>query len=190
MSDKEYEEARKRALLAGMIGGGLGANVRTQSVVDGKVYDGHMGIAGPIAAGVTAPEGQRLRTGLYGLGGGFGGGIAGGVGSGLMHGMGIRSAAADRLLETAGAALGSGYGARAAIRKEASVSELSSIADLAQSGALGYEAQAAFEGMTSAINSYVEEEVPEKIASVEETDYTIYDENAARIARLNNLLRK
>lgn len=70
------------------------------------------------------------------------------------------------------------------------VAYYSEIADLAQSGALGDDVQAAFEGMTSAINSHIEEEVPEKIASVEETDYNIYDENAARIARLNNLLRK
>lgn len=74
--------------------------------------------------------------------------------------------------------------------KNASVAQLSTIADLAQSGALGDDVQAAFEGMTAGINSYVEEEITEKTASASDFDYNIYDENAARIARLDNLLRK
>lgn len=74
--------------------------------------------------------------------------------------------------------------------QEASVAQLSTIADLAQSGALGDDVQAAFEGMTEGINSYVEEEIPEKTASASDFDYNIYDENAARIARLDTLLRK
>lgn len=76
------------------------------------------------------------------------------------------------------------------VTKEASVAQLSTIADLAQSGALGDDVQAAFEGMTAGINSYVEEEIPEKTASASDFDYNIYDENAARIARLDTLLRK
>jgi hypothetical protein len=74
--------------------------------------------------------------------------------------------------------------------KSASVAELSSIADLASSGALGDEVRYAFEGITSAIDNHVEEDVAEKTASIAQTDYNIYDENAARIARLNNLLHK
>lgn len=76
------------------------------------------------------------------------------------------------------------------ISKEASVAELSAIADLASSGALGDDVKYAFEGMTSAIDNHVEESLPEKTASAGQIDYNIYDENAARIARLNNLLRK
>lgn len=92
---------------------------------------------------------------------------------------------------TAAPTVGSYYAGKAVEgNKEASVSDLSELADLASSGALGADVQSAFEGMTSAINQYVEEEIPEKTASASETDYNIYDENAARIARLNNLLRK
>lgn len=76
------------------------------------------------------------------------------------------------------------------ISKESSVAELSAIADLASSGALGDDVKYAFEGMTSAIDNHVEERLPEKTASAGQIDYNIYDENAARIARLNNLLRK
>lgn len=74
--------------------------------------------------------------------------------------------------------------------KSASVSELSTLASLVEQGQMGKEAQYAFEGMTQAIDRYVEEDLTEKTASHAETDYTIYDENAARIARLDNLLRK
>lgn len=74
--------------------------------------------------------------------------------------------------------------------KEASVAELSALADLAQSGALGKEAQYAFEGMMAAAESYVEEDLTDKTASASQIDYNIYDENAARRARLDNLLKK
>jgi len=74
--------------------------------------------------------------------------------------------------------------------KEASVFQLSELASMVEQGYFGKEAQYAFEGMTQAIESYVQEDLTEKSASFVETDYNIYDENAARVARLNNLLRK
>lgn len=75
-------------------------------------------------------------------------------------------------------------------KKEASVAQLSALASMVEQGHFGKEAQYAFEGMLSAAEAYVEEDLTEKSASFVETDYTIYDENAARVARLNNLLRK
>lgn len=74
--------------------------------------------------------------------------------------------------------------------KKASVATISAIADLIEQGYFGKEAQYAFEGMTAAVNQYVEEDLSEKTASLQQTDYNIYDENAARLARLDNLLRK
>ena len=74
--------------------------------------------------------------------------------------------------------------------KEASVAQLSALASMVEQGHFGKEAQYAFEGMTQAIESYVQEDLTEKTASHSETDYNIYDENAARKARLDNLLRK
>ena len=75
-------------------------------------------------------------------------------------------------------------------QKTASVAELSALADLIEQGHFGKEAQYAFEGMFQAIDQHVEEDLTDKTASATEIDYNIYDENAARIARLNNLLRK
>lgn len=75
-------------------------------------------------------------------------------------------------------------------KKEASVAQLSALASMIEQGHFGKEAQYAFEGMSQAIESYVQEDLTEKTASVAETDYNIYDENAARKARLDNLLRK
>ena len=77
-----------------------------------------------------------------------------------------------------------------AFNKKASVAELSALADLVEQGHFGEEAQYAFEGMSQAIDQHVEEDLTDKTASATEIDYNIYDENAARIARLNNLLRK
>ena len=74
--------------------------------------------------------------------------------------------------------------------KEASVAKISALASAVESGYFGKEAQYALEGMTEAIHEYVVEDLTEKTASKAETDYNIYDENAARLARLNNLLRK
>lgn len=74
--------------------------------------------------------------------------------------------------------------------KKASVANVSAVADLIEQGYFGKEAQYAFEGMTAAVNQYVEEDLSEKTASLQQTDYNIYDENAARLARLDNLLRK
>ena len=71
-----------------------------------------------------------------------------------------------------------------AFNKKASVAELSAVADLVEQGHFGEEAQYAFEGMTQAIEQYVEEDLTDKTASFDEIDYNIYDENAARIARL------
>ena len=74
--------------------------------------------------------------------------------------------------------------------KKASVAQLSALGRAVEQGHFGKEAQYAFEGMTSAIYQYVDEDLSEKTASYSENDYNIYDENAARIARLNTLLRK
>tara|TARA_R110001606_G_scaffold204848_2_gene352718 strand:- start:38 stop:286 length:249 start_codon:yes stop_codon:yes gene_type:complete len=74
--------------------------------------------------------------------------------------------------------------------KKASYRQLSDLAAKLEQGEFGKEAQYALEGMTLAVNAYVEEDLAEKTASQPETDYNIYDENAARIARLDNLLRK
>ena len=74
--------------------------------------------------------------------------------------------------------------------KEASVSQLSAIAEMAESGELGPDAQATFEGIMSAYEGYVQDDLTEKSASAGETDYTIYDEAAARDVRLQTLLRE
>ena len=79
---------------------------------------------------------------------------------------------------------------RNSIEKSASVAEVSAFADLVEQGHYGKEAQYAFEGMTQAIERHVKEDLTDKTASATEIDYNIYDQNAARIARLNNLLRK
>ena len=71
-----------------------------------------------------------------------------------------------------------------------SVSKLSALADLIEEGHFGKEAQYAFEGIMQAVDQQVEEDLTDKTASANETDYNIYDENAARRARLDNLLRK
>ncbi len=92
-----------------------------------------------------------------------------------------------------GTGIGAGVGAASKDKeqkKEASVAQLSALASMLEQGHFGKEAQYAFEGMTQAIEFYVQEDLTEKTASHTETDYTIYDENAARLARLENLLRK
>lgn len=144
------------------------------------------GILIPGAAAAYASEKGR---GLPAYGGATLGGMAGAIAGGLAGGRGGM---------LAGGALGAAGGAYAMhgpsgempAYKRASVSEYSALADLLQAGQLGEEAQYAFEGMTDGIESYIQEEVPEKTASAHETDYTIYDESAARIARLETLLKK
>ena len=79
---------------------------------------------------------------------------------------------------------------KSSLVKKASVAQLSALGRAVEQGHFGKEAQYAFEGMTSAIYQYVDEDLSEKTASYSENDYNIYDENAARIARLNTLLRK
>ena len=74
--------------------------------------------------------------------------------------------------------------------KTASAVELSALASLATSGAFGDDTKYAFEGITSAIDLHVKEDTSEKTASHGEINYNIYDENAARRARLDTLLRK
>ena len=74
--------------------------------------------------------------------------------------------------------------------KTKSVAEASALADLIEKGHFGKEAQYALEGMQQAISKHVKEDLTDKTASAQQIDYNIYDENAARRARLDNLLRK
>ena len=144
--------------------------------------------------GVEDPQLQaaiRDRTLLAGTAGALLGAVPGAIGMSRARnlnqlvGYGALTAAGGTLGEVAGQRLG-----LSAMKDNEKVAEYSAIADMAQSGQFGEEVQYAFEGMTSAIASYVDEEIPEKTASHPETDYTIYDENAARVARLETLLRK
>lgn len=71
-----------------------------------------------------------------------------------------------------------------------SIKGLSKLASMAANGSLGSDVKHAFEGIALAINAHVKENIPEKTASHSEINYNIYDENAARRARLDTLLRK
>ena len=166
MTEKEYQDARRNVALAGGLGAGVGG------------LHGH-GLLGPVAAGAVAPDGQGLRTGAYGLGGMLGGAILGSALTGGSH-----HAAA------LGAGLGTALGARHAIRKEASIAEYAALADQIESGTFGKEAQYAFEGILSAVENHIEDDTLEKNASIGEINYTIEEQNAARIARLEQLLKR
>ena len=142
-------------------------------------------------------EGAQRAALMAGLGGTFAGPVGGALGGAVGAGDGarLRSAAGGFLGGFAGPVAGAGaYMAHPnAHEKEASlfsVAQVSAIADLIEEGHFGKEAQYAFDGITSSVDRYVEEELIEKTASHVQTDYTIYDENAARLARLDNLLRK
>lgn len=80
--------------------------------------------------------------------------------------------------------------ARSNIGLQKTATELSTLADLIEKGHFGKEAQHALEGMLQAVDKHVKEDLTDKTASARQTDYNIYDENAARRARLDNLLRK
>jgi hypothetical protein len=87
-----------------------------------------------------------------------------------------------------------GYrGAKAGIgdyEKEASVAQYAALADSLESGELGDDAKYAFEGVMDSVGEHITDDSLVKSASYPENHYNIYDENAARIARLETLLRK
>jgi hypothetical protein len=70
------------------------------------------------------------------------------------------------------------------------VAYYASIADQAEAGVLGDEAKYAFEGILSAVENHIEDDTLEKNASIGEINYTIDEQNAARIARLEQLLKR
>lgn len=72
--------------------------------------------------------------------------------------------------------------------KKASIQNKIAFAKLIESGEFGKEAQFAFEGVMQAYTDQINESLVSKTAS--SNDHTIYDENAARRARLDTLLRK
>lgn len=79
---------------------------------------------------------------------------------------------------------------KTASHKEASVAQYAALADSLESGELGDDAKYAFEGVMDSVGDHITDDSLVKSASYPENHYNIYDENAARIARLETLLRK